>query len=108
VTYFTGADMMEEPFARSPSVYHVPRLKPEMVDKPSNDHTLAADFYAAMARIEQSLRLHNDALPVTSERESLLALADQLAEPQLCNERRFELVAQLRSAECVNGSWTPN
>jgi site-specific recombinase XerD len=68
-----------------------------------HDHMLAADFYAAMARIEQSLKL-KDEPPATSERESLLALAEQLAAPQLGDEQRLELAAQLRGALCWKGA----
>ena len=32
--------LMDEPFARSASVYHVPRLKPEMVDEPNSVQSL--------------------------------------------------------------------
>jgi hypothetical protein len=41
---------------------------------------------------------------VTNKRDSLLALAEQLAAPQLCDETRLELVMQLRSALCWKGA----
>jgi hypothetical protein len=80
------------------------RLDSTLVYARVHDHTLAADFYAAMARIEQSLQLHGDEPPVTNKRDSLLVVVEQLAAPQLCDETRLELVMQLRSALCWKGA----
>jgi hypothetical protein len=67
-----------------------------------HDETVASDYYAAMARIEKSLKIpakmedvkepNDDALP----RTQLLAVIDQLAVPQLGLEVRLDLVAQMR------------
>jgi site-specific recombinase XerD len=68
-----------------------------------HDQTVAADYYAAMTRIEKSLDLtaaaEDASEPLSVDlfaRAQLLALANRLAEPQLGLEMRLELVEQLR------------
>jgi integrase len=68
-----------------------------------HDQTLAADYYAAMTRIEKSLNLSADAgEPVsTLKHAQALDLVNRLAEPQLGLEMRLDLVTQLR--QVLNG-----
>ena len=68
-----------------------------------HDEAIASDYYAAMSRIEKSLEIPakvEDVKEQTSEdtlpRTQLLAVIDQLAVPQLRNETRLDLVAQMR------------
>jgi site-specific recombinase XerD len=76
------------------------RLNSTMIYARVHDHTVAEDYYAAMARIEKSLALTSEAdtaEPVSGDdRVCLLELADRLAAPQLGVETRLELVAQMR------------
>lgn len=66
-----------------------------------HDQTVAADYYAAMTRIEKSLNLTaetgdaGEPLPA-EKRAHLLELVGQLAQPQLRLEMRLDLVAQMR------------
>jgi hypothetical protein len=78
------------------------RLNSTMIYAHVHDRTAAQDEYAAMDRIEQRLivssRPEGDPvdLPVTGdEREQLLSLAAQLAEPDLRFETRLDLVQQM-------------
>ena len=66
-----------------------------------HDHTVSADYYAAMARIEARLDLApgetGEALTMhLFTRAALLALVNHLAEPELKPELRLDLVEQLR------------
>jgi len=78
------------------------RLNSTLVYARVHDHTVANDYYAAMARIEKSLALireGDEVEPVNgADRVRLLELADRLAEPQLGDDARLDLVAQLRRA----------
>ena len=71
-----------------------------------HDRTVVDDYYLVMERVEQGLQI---ALPTTAteernenellnddERGQLLALADQLAAPDLSSEARMELVERVR------------
>jgi integrase len=67
-----------------------------------HDHTVSADFYAAMARIEKQLELAKvePAEPLTIPlftHAALLSLVNRLAEPELESTTRLELVGQLQS-----------
>jgi hypothetical protein len=66
-----------------------------------HDHTVSADFYGAMERIEKQLDLAKvePAEPLTIHpftRAALLSLSNRLAEPELNSETRLELVQQLQ------------
>jgi Flp pilus assembly CpaE family ATPase len=75
-------------------------------DKGVHDQTVAEDYYAAMERVEQRLRIAplaaqtdegNDGEPLDDgERQQLLHLEEQLAEPDLSPEVRMELVDRMR------------
>ncbi|MCC7358729.1 MAG: tyrosine-type recombinase/integrase [Anaerolineales bacterium] len=60
-----------------------------------HDHTVATDYYSAMARIENDLSC-TPRPSDTQTRAELLKLAQQLAKPQLRQPARLELVQQLR------------
>jgi site-specific recombinase XerD len=91
------------------------RLNTTMIYARAHDHTVARDYYTAMAKIERRLdpspssgqvpdaeqvpvaRADNAGEPVSvDERTRLLALADRLAEPLLSLEARLVLVEQMR------------
>jgi site-specific recombinase XerD len=80
------------------------RLNSTMVYARVHDRTVAEDYYAAMARIEENLDISASAgqPPDTgepanvSERDQLLALLDRLAAPQVSVETRLDLVEQVR------------
>ncbi len=81
------------------------RLNSTMIYARVHDRTVAEDYYSAMARVEQRLDI---APPVTAEedkggeplndgeREQILDLAGQLAEPELSLDVRLSLVECLR------------
>jgi len=74
------------------------KLNTTMIYARAHDQTVEADYYAAMSRVEQRLELAVDqenanALLPEAERVQLLALVDQLAEPELSLDRRLGLVA---------------
>jgi site-specific recombinase XerD len=79
------------------------RLNSTMVYARVHDRTVAQDYYAAMEEVEKRLDLAtspDDSLPEpvgADEREQLLALAAQLAEPDLSAEVRLVLVARMRA-----------
>jgi len=77
------------------------RLNSTMIYARVHDQTVAEDYYAAMDRVEQRLQLappaevdeSNDSQPLNDgEREQLLDLAAQLAEPNLSPEERMRQV----------------
>jgi hypothetical protein len=86
------------------------RLNSTMVYARVHDHTVAEDYYAAMAKIEKRLdpNVEQGPHPVTKvddtaevpvsigERARLLALLDRLTKPQLDLETRLALVEQMR------------
>jgi site-specific recombinase XerD len=80
------------------------RLNSTMVYARVHDHTVAEDYYAAMAQIEKRLDLtaEMDVIDDTGdpidagERAQLLELVGQLAVPQLGSDARLDLVAQMR------------
>jgi site-specific recombinase XerD len=85
------------------------RLNSTMVYARVHNRTVAENYYAAMAKIEESLdpnavkeqaltaRVDDANAPVSAnERGRLLELVDRLAEPQLGPEARLELVEQMR------------
>lgn len=83
------------------------KLNTTMVYARAYDQTVEADYYAAMGRIEQRLELapetgkENQSLE-EAQRTHLLALAEQLSTPELSDELRLEIVAQMRGL--LNGS----
>lgn len=76
------------------------RLNSTLVYARVHDHTVANDYYAAMSRIEKSLALADETenAAADADRARLLQLAERLAEPQLGDDARLDLVAQLRRA----------
>src|SRR5271157_4799266 len=66
------------------------------------DQTVADDYYRAMSSVEKRLELigtpeePNDAIS-EDEREQLLELSDQLAEPDLSLDLRLNIVRKIRS-----------
>jgi integrase len=71
------------------------RLRSTMVYARVHDHTVAEDYYAAMAKVENRLALATQT-GETDGHTYLLQLADRLAEPQLDLDTRLDLVAQMR------------
>jgi hypothetical protein len=77
-----------------------------ILDGKACDRTVAEDYYAAMERVEQRLDIAPPAAPADEansseplngdEREQLLDLAAQLAEPDLSAEVRLGLVGRVR------------
>ena len=63
-----------------------------------HDRTVADDYYAAMARIEQELapKTHPSQLTEEQARARLLKLARQLAQPRLAQATRQDLLKQIR------------
>jgi hypothetical protein len=97
-----------------------------MITARAYDQTVEADYYAAMGRIEQRLKLApetgKEIQPVEEvERIQLLALAEQLSTPELSDELRLEIAAQMRgllngrgadqyelqSEACERSEWIP-
>ena len=72
-----------------------------MIYARAHDKTVEADYFAAMSRIELRLELAPEPEPQRQpiqegEREQLLDLAEQLAEPALSLEGRLEIVFRMR------------
>jgi len=83
----------------------------------AHDQTVEADYFAAMERVEQRLKLaetpEKESQPVSEdERGQILALTDRLIEPELSLEVRLELVMQIRGVlavrETAQGGTFPN
>jgi hypothetical protein len=79
------------------------RLNSTMIYARVHDRTVAADYYAAMAQIEQRLALagappasRDDAPLPGAARAQLLDLARDLAAPELAAEARLALVERMR------------
>ena len=77
------------------------KLNSTMIYARAHDKTVEADYFAAMSRIELRLELASEPEPHSQplqegEREQLLDLAEQLAEPELSLEGRLEIVFQIR------------
>ena len=77
------------------------KLNSTMIYARAYDQTVADDYYMAMGSVEQRLELIGEPQekPETvleSEREQLLALSEQLAEPGISEEKRLDLVMRLR------------
>jgi hypothetical protein len=73
-----------------------------------HDQTVADDYYMAMDSVEKRLELvrEPEKLPETileGERELLLVLAEQLAQPEVSLETRLNLAAQIRLILTGNG-----
>ena len=76
-----------------------------MIYAGAHDQNVADDYFVAMERIEQRLAIGEEkknenvkvqTITCTSEkRAKLLEFADQLAQPDLCQEERLSVVSQL-------------
>jgi len=85
------------------------KLNTTMVYARAYDATVEADYFAAMGRIEQRLKLVEESESAAvrvgeSERGRLLTLAEQLFTPELTLETRLEIAGQMR--ELLNGNQT--
>jgi hypothetical protein len=66
---------------------------------------VADDYYSAMKNVETRLELVSDAAkPPESEKGQLLALVEQLAQPEVSPETRLELAMQIRNVLTGNGT----
>ena len=77
------------------------KLNSTMIYARVHDKTVEADYFAAMARIEQRMKLtetpDDPAEPVSQEqREQLLEVAQKLEEPELGYAARLELATVIR------------
>ena len=86
------------------------KLTAAMIYAWAHDHTVEADCFAAMRRVEQRLELiavPPEDLPALddSQREQLLALTENLAEPDIDLPQRLEIVGRMRSL--LNGKESP-
>jgi hypothetical protein len=89
------------------------RLNSTMIYARVHDRTVAEDYCAAMERVEQRLQIGPPPAPSDEasaiealddgEREQLLELAEQLAEPDLRPEMRIDLVDRMRRVLNHNG-----
>jgi hypothetical protein len=85
------------------------KLNTTMVYARAHDKTVEEDYFAAMSRIETRLALAPEPEPEIQpvqepERAQLLALADQLVQPELSYELRLEIAFQIRGL--LNGQVT--
>ena len=76
------------------------RLNTTMIYARVHNHQVADDYYTAMEQIEKRLDLGGNEdvkVPIgADERAQLLALVEQLSDPNLKKQARLELVAQMR------------
>jgi hypothetical protein len=79
------------------------KLNTTMIYARAHDQTVAQDYFTAMHSVEQRLELVSDGIKklpgklIGNERLQILALTDQLAEPELSLPARIEIVEQMRS-----------
>jgi integrase/recombinase XerD len=76
------------------------KLNTTMIYARAHDQTVEQDYFAAMNRVEQRMELSNEHEKVSqwlpmNERVQLLAIAEKLAEPELSQASRLELVGQI-------------
>ena len=70
-----------------------------------HDQAVADDYYTAMKNVETRLELVEDtAKPPESEKGQLLALVEQLAQPEVSPETRMDLAMQIRNVLTGNGA----
>ncbi len=77
------------------------RLNSTLVYARAHDQTVAEDYFAAMGSVEKRLELVGQPLEPSkvlqqNEREQLLTLTEQLAQPEVGPELRLDLVTQIR------------
>jgi integrase len=77
------------------------RIESTLIYARAHDQTVADDYYRAMGSVEKRLELldqpEEQERPVTEdERGQILALAEKLAEPELNEETRLVIAAQIR------------
>jgi integrase/recombinase XerD len=77
------------------------RIESTLIYARAHDQTVADDYYRAMGSVEKRLELmdqpEEQEQPVTEdERGRILALAERLAEPELSEETRLVIAAQIR------------
>jgi site-specific recombinase XerD len=77
------------------------KLNTTMVYARAYDATVEADYFTAMKQVEERLQLGLEADPQAGlihkqEREQILALAEQLAQPEVSSELRVEIAVQIR------------
>jgi site-specific recombinase XerD len=77
------------------------KLNTTMVYAKAYDQTVEADYFAAMQRVEQRLQVAPEPEPVENplredERTQILALAEQLAAPEVTPEQRLDIFNQMR------------
>jgi integrase len=81
------------------------RLNSTLTYARAYDQTVADDYYSAMKNVETRLELVGDtAKQQESEKGQLLALVEQLAQPEVSPETRLELAMQIRNV--LTGSGT--
>ena len=75
------------------------KLNSTMIYARVHDQTVAEDYYAAMGSVERRLALAEDEKQPgrlqESEREQVLAIAAQLAQPEVSHENRLDLAEQI-------------
>jgi hypothetical protein len=77
------------------------KLNSTMIYARAHDKTVEADYFAAMSRIELRLALAPEPEPLSQpfqepERIQLIALAEQLVQPELSFELRLEIAFRMR------------
>ncbi len=77
------------------------KLNSTMIYARVHDQTVADDYFAAMRSVEQRVGLVGQPVELSqaiqgSEREQALALAEQLAQPEIGREERLNLVMRLK------------
>ena len=78
------------------------KLNTTMIYARAHDQTVEADYFAAMSRVEERLALApaEEEPPgpvVEDQRQELLALAEQLAQPEISQVERLDLARRIRA-----------
>jgi Phage integrase family len=88
------------------------KLNTTMVYAHAHDQTVEQDYFAAMSRIEQRLELVSQpaeySVPISVKyRSQLLTLAEQLFAPEMSNDTRLEIAAQMHGLLVDQSEWIP-
>ena len=84
------------------------KLNSTMIYARVHDQTVSNDYYTAMSRVEQRLKVdpqpEKSAEPLVAEedRAEILALAEEMADPQAEPEKRLSLLERPQAAMLVN------
>lgn len=86
------------------------KLNTTMIYARAYDQTVAEDYFAAMSRVEQRLEIvpapkeepKPESEVISAPEPQILFWLERLAQPELCQQERLEIAANLKQALCLN------